>query len=195
VLGELLSGFAVGTRDTQNRQELEQFLASERVRQLVIDAETAAQYAGVYRELRRRGRPMPTNAMWIAASALQHGFAVCSDDGHFHEVSGLHVGMCLDDCLFCKERPVSTAKIVRLNFWTKRPQNALVDGDCVACARSAGVAYCPRLSWAACGTGGAWASTLACGQLAEPGYARPGCHLPTARVWLCGCADVTGYTW
>lgn len=100
VLGELLSGFAVGTREAENRQELEQFLASERVHQLVIDAATAAQYAGVYRELRRRGRPIPTNDMWIAASALQHGSAVFSDDGHFREVSGLHVGMQLDDFLF-----------------------------------------------------------------------------------------------
>ena len=74
VLGELLSGFAVGTREEGNRQELQQFLASERVYQLVIDAETAAQYAVVYRELRRRGRPIPTNDMWIAASALQHGY-------------------------------------------------------------------------------------------------------------------------
>src|SRR5687768_1064554 len=55
VLGELLSGFAVGTREAENRQELEQFLASERVSQLVIDAETAAQYAVVYQEIRRRG--------------------------------------------------------------------------------------------------------------------------------------------
>ena len=100
VLGELLSGFAVGTREAENRQELEQFLASERVHHLVIDAATAAQYAGVYRELRRRGRPILTNDMWIAASALQHGFAVFSDDGHFHEVSGLQVGMRLDDFLF-----------------------------------------------------------------------------------------------
>ena len=53
VLGELLSGFAVGTREEANRQELQQFLASERVHQLVIDAETAVQYAVVYRELRR----------------------------------------------------------------------------------------------------------------------------------------------
>src|SRR5262245_25964153 len=99
VLGELLSGFAVGTREEANRQELQQFLASERVHQLVIDAETAAQYAVVYRELRRRGRPIPTNDMWIAASALQHGFAVFSDDGHFYEVPGLHVGTRLDDFL------------------------------------------------------------------------------------------------
>ncbi len=88
-----------GTRAEANRQELQQFLTSERVHQLVIDAETAAQYAIVYRELRGRGRPIPTNDMWIAASALQHGFAVFSDDGHFHEVPGLHVGTRLDDFL------------------------------------------------------------------------------------------------
>ena len=99
VLGELLSGFAVGTREAENRQELQQFLTSERVHQLVVDTETAAQYAAVYRELRRRGSPIPTNDMWIAASALQHGFAVFSDDRHFHAVPGLHVGARLDDFL------------------------------------------------------------------------------------------------
>ena len=99
VLGELLSGFAIGTRAEANRQELQQFLTSERVHQLVIDAETAAQYAIVYWELRRRGRPIPTNDMWIAASALQHGFAVFSDDRHFREVPDLHVGTRLDDFL------------------------------------------------------------------------------------------------
>jgi tRNA(fMet)-specific endonuclease VapC len=99
VLGELLSGFAIGTREAENRQELRQFLASERVHQLIIDMETAAQYAVVYRELRRRGRPIPTNDMWIAATALQHGFAVFSDDAHFHEVPGLHVGTRVHDFL------------------------------------------------------------------------------------------------
>jgi tRNA(fMet)-specific endonuclease VapC len=73
VLGELLSGFAVGAREAANRQELQQFLASERVHQLVIDAHTAAHYAVVYRELRRRGRPISTNDMWTAATALHHG--------------------------------------------------------------------------------------------------------------------------
>jgi tRNA(fMet)-specific endonuclease VapC len=100
VLGELLSGFAVGRREAENRQELEQFLASERVHQLVVDVAIAAQYAVVYRELRRRGRPIPTNDMWIAAMALQHGFAVFSYDEHFPEVPGLHVGTRLDDFLF-----------------------------------------------------------------------------------------------
>ena len=70
VLGELLSGFAVGTREETNRQELQQFLASERVHQLVIDAETAVQYAVVYRELRRRGRPIP--AVYLSPADKSH---------------------------------------------------------------------------------------------------------------------------
>jgi tRNA(fMet)-specific endonuclease VapC len=41
VLGELLSGFAIGTREEANREELRRFLASEQVFQLVIDAATA----------------------------------------------------------------------------------------------------------------------------------------------------------
>jgi tRNA(fMet)-specific endonuclease VapC len=100
VLGELLSGFAVGTREQENRQELEQFLASARVDRLVVDDGTAEHYATVYRELRRRGRPIPTNDMWIAATALQHGLAVFSHDGHFHEVPSLSVGTRLADFIF-----------------------------------------------------------------------------------------------
>jgi predicted nucleic acid-binding protein len=100
VLGELLSGFAVGAREEKNRRELDRFLASERVERLAIDVETAAHYATVYRELRHRGRPIPTNDMWIAATALQHGLAVFSHDGHFREVRGLHVGTRLDDFSF-----------------------------------------------------------------------------------------------
>ena len=39
VLGGLLSGFAIETRAEANRQELQWFLTSERVHQLVIDAD------------------------------------------------------------------------------------------------------------------------------------------------------------
>lgn len=70
VLGELLGGFAVGSRATRNRAELQQFLASERVRLLRVDEATAEHYATVYQALRSKGRPIPTNDMWIAASAL-----------------------------------------------------------------------------------------------------------------------------
>lgn len=92
VLGELLAGFAVGAREAKNRAELQQFLASDRVHILIVDDGTAAHYATVYRNLRNKGRPIPTNDMWIAASALQHGYALFSYDGHFQTVDGLLVG-------------------------------------------------------------------------------------------------------
>src|SRR6266498_5201423 len=92
VLGELLAGFAVGSREAKNRTELQQFLASDRVHILLVDDVTAAYYATVYRSLRSKGRPIPTNDMWIAASALQQGYALFSYDGHFQAVDGLLVG-------------------------------------------------------------------------------------------------------
>src|SRR6266496_6026109 len=45
VLGELLAGFAVGSREAKNRTELQQFLASDRVHILLVDDVTAAYYA------------------------------------------------------------------------------------------------------------------------------------------------------
>src|SRR5262245_47255434 len=92
VLGELLAGLAVGSREAKNRAELQQFLGSDRVYIFPVDDGTAAYYATVYRVLRSKGHPIPTNDMWIAASALQHGYALFSYDRHFQHVDGLLVG-------------------------------------------------------------------------------------------------------
>ena len=99
VLGELLAGFALGTRTARNRRELAEFMASPRVRQLPLDAETAEHYAALFASLRKKGRPMPTNDLWIAATALQHGLAIYSLDAHFREMDNLIVGSTLEDFL------------------------------------------------------------------------------------------------
>ncbi|MFV9507387.1 MAG: type II toxin-antitoxin system VapC family toxin [Oscillochloridaceae bacterium umkhey_bin13] len=49
VIGELLAGFAMGSREAQNRAELQQFLASPRISMRPIDNRTAQYYARVYR--------------------------------------------------------------------------------------------------------------------------------------------------
>lgn len=92
VIGELLAGFAAGSREAQNLAELEQFLASPRVVSASADEHTARYYAKVYRGLRARGRPIPTNDLWIAATALQHSCALFSFDAHFQAVEGLVIG-------------------------------------------------------------------------------------------------------
>ncbi|HYX24501.1 MAG TPA: PIN domain-containing protein [Thermoanaerobaculia bacterium] len=39
--------------------------------------------------LRRKGRPIPENDLWIAASARRHGLTLASRDSHFEHVEGL----------------------------------------------------------------------------------------------------------
>jgi tRNA(fMet)-specific endonuclease VapC len=99
VLGELLGGFAAGTREAKNRAELARFLDSPRVEVLPVTAQTADSYALVYSGLRRKGQPIPTNDLWIAASALEHGAALLTRDAHFTQIDGLRSGQRLEDFL------------------------------------------------------------------------------------------------
>ena len=96
VLGELLGGFALGSRVEANRRLLSRFLSSSRVRVLPLGAETAEHYADVYARLRRKGRPIPSNDMWIAASAREYGLVLFTRDVHFRDVDGLLVAASLD---------------------------------------------------------------------------------------------------
>ena len=99
VLGELLGGFAAGSREAKNRAELARFLDSPRVEVVPVTAHTADSYALVYSGLRRKGQPIPTNDLWIAASALEHGAALLTRDAHFAQIDGLRCGQRLEDFL------------------------------------------------------------------------------------------------
>ena len=68
VVGELLGGFAAGTKMAVNRQELTLFTGSRRVRVIPLDESTADFYATVYLGLRKKGgpsRPMICG-LWLA---------------------------------------------------------------------------------------------------------------------------------
>ncbi|TSA11201.1 MAG: type II toxin-antitoxin system VapC family toxin [Comamonadaceae bacterium] len=97
VLGELLAGFAAGNRESVNRSELTRFLDSSRVRLAVSTSTTADLYALVYAALRRKGQPIPSNDLWIAATCLEHGSALLTLDAHFQNIDGLRVGRQLED--------------------------------------------------------------------------------------------------
>lgn len=97
VLGELLGGFAAGQREGANRSELTQFINAPRVRVVPSAAATADLYALVYAALRRKGQPIPTNDLWIAASSLEYGAALLTLDAHFQNIDGLRAGTRLED--------------------------------------------------------------------------------------------------
>jgi predicted nucleic acid-binding protein len=99
VLGELLAGFAAGSRQQENRSDLTRFLESPRVRSVTFGTTTADFYGLVYAALRKQGHPIPTNDMWIAASCLEHGVALVTLDDHFQYVGGLRVGSRLENFL------------------------------------------------------------------------------------------------
>ncbi len=87
--GELLSGFKGGSREAENRSELNRFLDSLRVVLYPVDADTADFYAEILERLRRQGTPIPPNDLWIAASVFQHGLKIFTRDRHFKKVAGL----------------------------------------------------------------------------------------------------------
>jgi tRNA(fMet)-specific endonuclease VapC len=88
-IGELLSGFKGGRRETENREELNIFLDSPRVVVHSIDEGTADFYASVLTNLKVAGTPIPTNDIWISAVAFQHGYKIYSNDHHFNQIPGL----------------------------------------------------------------------------------------------------------
>jgi len=88
-IGELLSGFKAGNKEEINRQELNIFLDSSRVSLYYVDEFTAEFYSAILNQLKKQGTPIPTNDIWIAATALQQGLPVYTLDKHFNHIAGL----------------------------------------------------------------------------------------------------------
>lgn len=86
VIGELLAGFDRGKFREANRRELKEFLNFPSASALPITEETAERYSFIYRDLRERGEPIPTNDLWIAASVMESGTVLVTADKHFLKV-------------------------------------------------------------------------------------------------------------
>lgn len=92
VLGELLFGALQGGQAEREWDRIQALLMKGEV--LECDQDTAEHYAEVKDELRRQGRPIPENDLWIAALARQHRVTLASRDKHFDAVSGLRRVQC-----------------------------------------------------------------------------------------------------
>ena len=86
VLGEYRYGIA----QSRNRADYEKWLHGllPDCAVLEVNEETSRHYAAINVELRRAGKPIPTNDLWIAALARQHSLAILSRDQHFDWVPG-----------------------------------------------------------------------------------------------------------
>jgi predicted nucleic acid-binding protein len=87
VLGEYRHGIA----QSRNRASYESWLAELLPDCVVLDVQepTTHYYAEISLELKRKGRPIPTNDLWIAALCRQHSLPLLSRDRHFDLVIGI----------------------------------------------------------------------------------------------------------
>ncbi|MGW8194332.1 MAG: PIN domain-containing protein [Desulforhopalus sp.] len=85
----MIKKYASEYREKENRKELGVFLDSPRVAIYSIDENTAEYYCAILNQLKRTGKPIPTNDIWIAATAFQQGLPLYTLDDHFSQVEGL----------------------------------------------------------------------------------------------------------
>jgi len=86
VLGEYRYGIA----QSRNRANYEGWLTGLLQDCFVLDITepTTQYYAEITLELKRKGKPIPTNDLWIAALCRQHSLPLLSRDQHFDLVTG-----------------------------------------------------------------------------------------------------------
>ena len=89
VVGELMYGFRRGTQFERNAAGLRSFLDSPYSTFVDVGPVTADRYSRIASALRAKGRPIPTNDVWIAAHAMETGADLVSADSHFEHVDGI----------------------------------------------------------------------------------------------------------
>jgi tRNA(fMet)-specific endonuclease VapC len=89
VVGELLFGFRNGTKYDRNAAELDEFLDQARARVLPVTRTTADRFGRIAASLRKTGKPIPSNDIWIAAHTFESGGELITFDRHFEAVPGL----------------------------------------------------------------------------------------------------------
>lgn len=89
VVGEMHYGAQYSTNVKKNIKNIQKVVTHYEV--LYVDTDTTSVYGKIKAELRKKGRPIPENDIWIAAIAMQHGLILITRDNHFSEVEGLSV--------------------------------------------------------------------------------------------------------
>jgi tRNA(fMet)-specific endonuclease VapC len=86
-LGELYLGAYRSSNVSKKLQEIKSFLESCVV--LYTDAIISDKYAIIKTALLNKGKPIPENDIWIAATAMHYDIQLYTFDEHFGEVEGI----------------------------------------------------------------------------------------------------------
>ncbi len=87
IIGELYYGAQKSHKVLENRHKIDSFVQQNAF--FPCDLETAQWYGIIKDQLRRKGRPIPNNDIWIAAIAMQYDLILVTRDAHFNHVESL----------------------------------------------------------------------------------------------------------
>ena len=86
-VGELMYGAELSKKSDFNRENY--FCFCEQMKILQPDLEVAKMYGKIKSNLKAKGRPIPENDIWIAATALAADLELVTVDSVFENINGL----------------------------------------------------------------------------------------------------------
>jgi tRNA(fMet)-specific endonuclease VapC len=89
VLGELYYGALYSTKVEKNIRDIKSITSNYNV--LKVDEETTIAYGNIKAALRKKGKPIPENDIWIAAIAKRYKLIVVTRDKHFKEIESINI--------------------------------------------------------------------------------------------------------
>lgn len=87
VIGELYYGAFHSTKVQKNITDINKLTAAYNL--LLVDEAVTATYGRIKTALRKKGKPIPENDIWIAAITLQNNLTLITRDKHFKEIEGI----------------------------------------------------------------------------------------------------------
>lgn len=87
VVGELIFGALNSKHAEQNLARHKKLI--QRAKILEITEATANIYAKIRMSLKKKGKPIPENDLWIASVCIENRIAFISNDGHFKDIDNL----------------------------------------------------------------------------------------------------------
>lgn len=87
----VLAEYQYGLINSRHQKSLETWLNQLKLfwPVLILDLMTAHFYAEIRNQLKKKGRMIPVNDLWIAALAIQHQLPILSEDRHFDCIDGV----------------------------------------------------------------------------------------------------------
>ena len=87
VLGELYFGANNSSNKQKHIRQIKKFINFCEI--LTVDSTTAIHYGTIKATLKKKGKPIPENDIWIAAIARQNKLTILSNDNHFRNIDSI----------------------------------------------------------------------------------------------------------